>query len=246
MSWLYSQALVEEYSEGNFLDGEQYVQLSGNRTQQAYCSPDRMTKFSRLSRFGMTYKPLTDDLGKELLTLYLEGFRAKTFQVLEKAQESMEIEVRCGTTWRESLAKFDHDTHSWKIPHSLLGEGYQEFSETWPRWGTMRNGECLAAPILPRHPDAKGYGFLPAATKSDAKVAKEFKASSCWKNIQTGRQVHLMQLLMVANTPLKTAISLIEKTMIWPMGWTDLQPLATAKFRHWLHSHGKPLLENNV
>ena len=80
MSWLYSRVLVEEYLGDISLDGEQSVQLSGNPTQQAYCAPDKMTDFSRLSRFGMTFKPLTENLGEELLTLYLEDFRAKICQ----------------------------------------------------------------------------------------------------------------------------------------------------------------------
>jgi len=37
-----------------------------------------MTVFYRLSRFGMTYKPLTENRGEELLTLYRAGFHAKT------------------------------------------------------------------------------------------------------------------------------------------------------------------------
>jgi hypothetical protein len=78
MSWLYSQALVEEYSAGNYLDGEQSAPLNGSNTQQAYCAPDKMMGFSRLSRFGMTYKPLTESRGEELLMSYLAGFPAKT------------------------------------------------------------------------------------------------------------------------------------------------------------------------
>jgi hypothetical protein len=78
MSWLFSQALVEEYLVDTCLDGELSAPLSGNNTQQAYCAPEKMTKFSRLSRFGMTYKPLTETRGEELLTLYLADFHAKT------------------------------------------------------------------------------------------------------------------------------------------------------------------------
>jgi hypothetical protein len=64
MSWLFSQALVEEYLGDISLDGEQSVQSSGNPTQLAYCAPDKMTVFSRLSRFGMTYKPLTETVAR--------------------------------------------------------------------------------------------------------------------------------------------------------------------------------------
>jgi hypothetical protein len=79
MSWLFSQALVEEYSEASSLDGAQSAQSSGSHTQQAYCAPDKMTAFSRLSRFGMTYKPLTATHGEALLMSCLAAFRAKTF-----------------------------------------------------------------------------------------------------------------------------------------------------------------------
>ena len=77
MSWLFSRALVEEYSEAICSDGEQSVPLSGNPTPQAFCAPDKMTAFSHLSQFGMTFKPLTESHGEALLMLYLEAFHAK-------------------------------------------------------------------------------------------------------------------------------------------------------------------------
>ena len=80
MSWLFSQALVEAYSAGISLDGEPSAPSSGNPIPQAYCAPDKMTVFSRLSRFGMTFKPLMENLGEELLTLYLGDFHARTYQ----------------------------------------------------------------------------------------------------------------------------------------------------------------------
>jgi hypothetical protein len=142
MSWLYSQALVEEYLAGNFSDGEQSVQSSGSSTPQAYCAPDKMTGFSRLSRFGMTFKPLKENLGEELLTLYLEDFHAKTFQPQGEVQGLMESDQECGEKWRGSFTKYDPSSCSWKTHQcSLLGD-LDEFSETWPQWGLMRNGEC--------------------------------------------------------------------------------------------------------
>ena len=79
MSWLFSQALVVEYLGENFSDGEQSVPLSGNNTQLAYCAPDKMTEFSRLSRFGMMFKPLTESHGEELLMLFRADFPVKTY-----------------------------------------------------------------------------------------------------------------------------------------------------------------------
>jgi hypothetical protein len=82
MSWLFSQVLVAEYLGENSLDGEPSVQLNGKNTQQAYCLPDKMTEFSRLSRFGMMFKPLTESRGEELLMSYLADFHAKTSPLL--------------------------------------------------------------------------------------------------------------------------------------------------------------------
>jgi hypothetical protein len=142
MSWLFSQALVVEFLEANFLDGEQSAPLNGNPIQQAYCAPDKMMDFSRLSRFGMTFRPLTESLGEELLTLYLAGFHAKTLAQQDEAQELMESEAECGEKWLASFVKFDPDTHSWRTHQcSLLGD-LELFSETWPQWGLMRDGEC--------------------------------------------------------------------------------------------------------
>ena len=142
MSWLFSRALVEEYSEAICSDGEQSVQLSGNNTPQAYCAPDKMTAFSRLSRFGMTYAVLTENLGEELLTLYLAAFHAPTFPQQEKEQELTEKPLECGEKWRGSFVKYSPNSCSWKTHQcSLLGD-LDEFLGTWPRWGLMLNGEC--------------------------------------------------------------------------------------------------------
>ena len=142
MSWLYSQALVEEYLAGSCSDGEQSAPSNGSNTQLAYCAPDKMTDFSRLSRFGMTYKPLTESRGEELLTLYLEVFHAKTSAQQEKAQELTANEAECGEKWRASFAKYDPDSVLWRTHQCSLLGGLDEFLETWPQWGLMRDGEC--------------------------------------------------------------------------------------------------------
>jgi hypothetical protein len=142
MSWLFSQVLVEEYSGDISSDGEQSVQLSGNPTQQAYLSPDKMTEYSRLSRFGMMFKPLTEDRGEELLMSYLAAFHARTSLPQEKVPGLTESDQECGEKWRGSFTKYDPDSSSWKTHQcSLLGD-LDEFSGTWPRWGLMRDGEC--------------------------------------------------------------------------------------------------------
>ena len=140
MSWLYSQALVAEYLGENSLDGEQSAPLNGKPTQQAYCAPDKMTAFSRLSRFGMTFKPLTETRGEELLTLFRGAFHAQTFQLQAEAQDLTEKVPQCGITWRGWLAKFDPDSYSWKTAQCSFIEESGECLETFPVSGMTRNG----------------------------------------------------------------------------------------------------------
>ncbi len=142
MSWLFSRVLVEEYLPAKCLDGELSAQSNGNPIPQAYCAPDKTKDFLKVSRFGMTFKPLPENLGVELLTLYLEDFHARTLVRQEKAQELTEKPLECGEKWQGSFTKYDPNSLSWKTHQcSLLGD-LDEFSETWPQWGLMRDGEC--------------------------------------------------------------------------------------------------------
>jgi len=59
------------------LVGEQSVPSNGKHIQQAFCVPDKMMDFSRLSQFGMMFKPLMVFSGEALLMSYLEDFHAK-------------------------------------------------------------------------------------------------------------------------------------------------------------------------
>jgi DNA (cytosine-5)-methyltransferase 1 len=166
MSWLFSQALVEEYLGANSLDGEQFAPLNGKPIQQAYCAPDKMTDFSRLSRFGMTFKPLTDIPGEELSMSSVVAFHVKTLVPQEKAQELMENDQECGEKWRGSFTKYYPDSCSWKTHQCSLLGGLDEFLETWPKWGLMRNGECWEQQTLEQTIKGTGFGLSPNGVDS--------------------------------------------------------------------------------
>ena len=143
----------------NSLDGEQSAPLNGNNIQQAYCAPDKMTGFCRLSQFGMTFKPLMENRGQELLTLYLAAFHVPTSVPQEKAQELMEKPLECGEKWRGSFVKYDPATSSWKTHQCSLAGDLDEFLETWPQWGLMRDGECWEQQTLEQNIRGTGFGL---------------------------------------------------------------------------------------
>ncbi len=191
MSWLYSQALVEEYLEDNFSDGEQSVQLNGNHTQLAYLPPDKMTDFSRISRFGMTFKPLTEDLGEELLKSFREDFRVKTYPLQEKEMDLTESDQECGEKWRGSFAKWDQSTSLWRTHQcSFLGD-LEPFSETFPQWGLMRNGELWEQKTLVQTTKGTESGLWLTPTVMDGLPARKPEAlERQYQNNRKGRTTH--------------------------------------------------------
>ena len=262
MSWLFSQALVEEYLPDICSDGEPCARSSGMPTQQAYCSPDKMTEFSRLSRFGMTFRPLTDDHGEAVLMSYLEAFPAKTSAQPEKEQELQVNGQECGFTWPESWAKFDPNTSLWRTRQcSLLGD-LEPFSETWPRWGTMRNGEFWEQPTLALHISETEFGLWPTPTvcgnynrKGASKNSGDGLATAVMKwptptaRIWTGggqqmtrkdgkQRTDMLDWLVEQNGG-RLNPTWVEWLMGWPLEWTDLKPLATDKFQQWQQQHGE-------
>ena len=166
MSWLYSRALVEEYSADRSSAGAPSAQSKLIPTRRAYCSPDRATVFCRLSRFGMMFGLLTEVHGAELLTWFLAGFPVRTSAQPEKPPGSKDRDPVSGPNSLASLARYDRGSRSWKTPqYSLLGDS-ESYSETWPRWGSMRDGACWELPMSGRRISGSGSGLFPTPTAS--------------------------------------------------------------------------------
>lgn len=289
MSWLYSQALVAEYLEGTCSDGAPFAPSSGNPTPQAYLPPDKMTAFSRPSRFGMTFAPLTDGHGEELLTWFRGASRARTSAQPEKAPGSTESAAGFGEKWRELSVRYDPDTSSWKTHRCLWDEDLSACSLTLPKWGLMRSGVLLERMTLALPTAANDAGLLPTPLASNTKAhhmrsggrpARSYwptpKANDAEKrgNFDTSNPRNGLPAAAKAwptpvasmskgsspasltrrdgqdrsNDRLDHAVmaadggqlnpTWVEWLMGWPLGWTDLKPLATDKCRNAQRRHG--------
>jgi hypothetical protein len=191
MSWLFSQVLVEEYLGDISLDGEPSVPLSGSNTQQAYCAPDKMTKFSRLSRFGMTYKHLTESRGEELLTLYLADFHAKTSQLRGGGAESTQSDQECGEKCHGLLARFDPDSHLWRTVQCSLLEDLNESLQTLPQWGMTVGGGLYLRQTLVRPIEEKESGYWLTPNCMDSLPPRSPEAlKRQYENNRQGRTTH--------------------------------------------------------
>ena len=240
MSWLFSQALVAEFSADTSLVDELYVPSSGSPTQLAFLSHGKTTGFSRLSRFGMTCKPLTDDRGADLLTSYLAGFRARTSATQGSGQESKEAEADSGNRWLASFARLDRDSSSWKTSQRCLVEGWGSFSQTWPRWGLMLDGECWEVPTPKAIRPAKGYGLWPTLKASDGEQRTTNRAYF-ERRLSVAPDLPVIVALSTPPTPGGFYGRLNPDWCEWLTGfpdkWTEFTLLETRKIREWQQQH---------
>lgn len=226
MSWLFSRALVEEYSAASCLDGEPCAQLRLMPTAHPFLHRDKTTDYSTFSQFGVTCEPLTESRGEELLTWFLEGSLARILAAPAQGRESAESEAGFGVSLLESLAKFDPDSRSLKTPQTLLFEASTECLLTLPRWGWMRNGECFQHAPLVYHTCDAGCSFWPTP-RADGR-------DNCGgSNARRKAQSNGTYIGRYPNPILQ------ERLMAWPASWTGLEPLGTDRFQQWLSSHGK-------
>jgi hypothetical protein len=303
MSWLFSQALVEEYSAGTSLDGEPSSQLNVTPTQHKFWRNDKTIDASDHSRFGLTSQLLTVARGAELLMSYLAAFHARTSAPPAPELESAAIEAASGPTWRGSFAKYDPAAgSSWRTPQcSLLGDS-DEFLETWPRWGSMRSGVSYLRPIPVLPICASAFGLWPTPTvfgnhnqpgasassgwglssavkqwttpsASDAHrggtIADRMTGTSLAQQVNTprrwptptvgsqkcagtlqewggsGARKTMRQLVSPEEMTGQLNPTWVEWLMGWPIGWTELKPLAMVKFREWQQQHGQSSPDNH-
>jgi len=299
MAWLISQAMMNSYSNShcspvqaaeslaeNCLGGEPSVQSKSMPMPQAYLLPGKTTAAWNRFPSGMIseHSEATTQIAQECLqcferfgidSLSVVDSHVKTFQLLEQAQDSTENDLVCGQSKRESFAKYDRDSGSWRTHQRSLEGGFIEFSQTWPRWGSMRNGVCSARPMLDFPITASGSGFAPTPTATDGKsesmslalVAKRMNSST--KGVRIDEWLHrqmmptpnacqghaggrLDELGGSGNRFRGTDIGKLrinprwdEQRMGWPTDWTDCEQSVTDKFRQWQQQHGEFWQDSN-
>jgi hypothetical protein len=147
-----------------------------------------------------------------------------------------------------SYVKFDPNTATWRTSQgcfpSMMDDISDEYSKTWPRAGTMRDGECYRQPKWEHRINEIGSGLLPTPTVSDTE-------GGCIKNAEflNGSWSRVNKKGVRFGIKLKDAIfkvygitrphpNIYEAIMMNPIGWTELRPLETDKYRQWLRLHG--------
>jgi hypothetical protein len=110
------------------------------------CKVGRRTVSIPGFQYGMMSELSKDFPGGDSLTSWRAAFHAKIFHLLEKVLGLKGNTLAFGGKCGESLAKYDPKECLWKTRQYSLAGGLETFSETFPRWGMMQNGELYRVP----------------------------------------------------------------------------------------------------
>ena len=159
-------------SAESLTDADVLALLSLPTIPEKCCSPGNGTECSPSSPCGtMCAHSGMITLPAQTTSTHLEGsaiaslsqvdFLAPIFPSLAKEQASKENTPDCGPRWPGSLARYNPGSRSWRTAQCSLLGGLTEYSQTFPRWGTMQSGELWerTTPVL--RIEGKGSGYWP-------------------------------------------------------------------------------------
>jgi len=162
------------------------------------------------------------------------GFPCQDISVAGGGMDLMEKEVECGKRWQGLLARYDHNTHSLRTVQCSLFEDLNQSLQIWPRWGSMRNGECWEQPMLVQTIKETEFGLSekmwPTPNAWDGK-----RGPRSLENLLTKKhQINLITAVRhLSGTKNQSCGQLnpawVEWLMGWPLEWTDLKPLEMDK-----------------
>ena len=250
------------FSVDTYLAGIRSAQWNLKNTRETSSFNANETESSPHSPSGMMSAPLMENPGEDSSTSSPVASLVKTSQQQEKAQELQAPAQGSGRKCTESFAKYDPATHSWKTAQCSLHGDLEPFLETWPKLGIMLHGSCLELPtwVLPTR--EKEYGSLqliptPTCRGLDGGAHSRIKLkklnffptpishnakelTACPSNINRKTPgLGTLAAWGVLGTPGRLNPDWVEWLMGWPLGWTDLKPLATAKYHSWLQQHSE-------
>jgi hypothetical protein len=231
VSWLFSQALGEAFSAASYSAGEPFAPLNLMPTAHPFSRRGKTTDALSLSPSGPTCAVLTESRGQALLTWCREAFHAPTSVQQERAPASTGNRPSSGGTWPASWVKFDPDTCSWRTAQCSLLADSAPFSGTWPRWGSMRAGECLEQPRQDFPIVATECGSL-LPTPSGVNGGKN---NTMGRVDEWGGSSNPLRGTVIGSMCLP---EFEEMVMGWPIGWTAPTPYAMDKFQSWQQQHG--------
>lgn len=248
MSWLFSQALVAEFSAATCWDGAPFAPLNVMPTQHKFWRNDKSMRLSRFSQFGLTCAVLTETHGEALLTWFREDFLAKTSRPQAAEPVLRAPDPAYGFKWQELSVRYDLKSSRWKTHHCLWEEDLPWSSVILPKWGMTRDGvywEQLISELPTNEIESgssrKRFSKIPIRRWPTpvASMAKGSSINALTRKSGANRSNDRLDHAVMAQDGGHLNPEWVEWLMGWPIGWTDLKPLAMDKFQQWQHQHSR-------
>lgn len=228
------QALEEGFLPTSCLDTDQCVQLKTMSIASKFWQHGNKTgvfhgfQSLEMSRFS------TADHGEGTSMSSAGDFPARTSVLQVKAQASPGSEAGCGVRWRELSVRYDQTASSWKTHQCLWNEVLPLSSLTLPRWGMMQNGVLWEREILEESISVTDFGVWQPLFK----LPTPCHGTDRWRGTfqEVGGSQNPLRGTWLGRQRVNPGFW--EDVMDWPIGWTALDELGTAKFQAWRRSHG--------
>ena len=146
---------------------EQSVMWREKSRQSQYWSKQSKTNTWMMRLFGQIPQPLIAQRGLEKWIGSLEDSHANHGQLQEKEKES-KTKDGSGMTSANSFAHYDQKESSWKTYQaSLLDMELTPYSDRFPKWGMMQNGEVSKLPMSELPTGENVYSYWRTSQASD-------------------------------------------------------------------------------
>ena len=233
-SFLCSLAQEADSSAQNSSVGIQSDMWNGTNTVSGSSRPESKMAYSTTRPSSETSGNSSGRVMREptLDTSMSSAQASRSHASLSQSQESKLVQTTpetCGLPPSQPLARYDPDTHSWRtFQPSLLLNISEQYSLIWPRWGMTVDGVSYRLPILSTKKTGSDSGcwYRP--------VARDWKGYTGRATVSICNQLREI----FPDTSGAPHPEFIEEVMGWPIGWSELKPLATDKFHQWRRQHG--------
>ena len=259
MTWIYTPNSVSSPGTPGLRSGlgslastaGQYVTSNKTPTVSPSYEPIYETDTLATPPYGTTSEPLTDDRGEEP-TSSPQGSLAN--HTAWQATETSTTTETSGPTHSGSLAKWSPDSSCWRtyqvsmwamLDGNLTGEPW---SDSFPNWGTMRNGELIPLPKPEPLTTAEDGGYWATPTVNNSK-------NNAGPSQMDRHGPALDVQVAVSSTSGVLSADWVEWLMGIPQGWTDIDRKAAydtwiagdpgAGRLHWVKEDGLPRTVTN-